>query len=171
MNGSFTLFSLFQAFHMYQISFQEATKLIYKSQKKKKNSWPINGNLFIAKNLLSLYLELTVNLRQKLKLTSYKKKFEYFRSKILKFNRLISLPPYFEKNQEFFYQSFNFWSLNFGNNQFFYHFQKYCRIFLNCFQEVLFVESLKIGALEIQVSSVVIILKLLTKGVTNTSVQ
>ena len=36
MNGSFTLFSLFQAFHMYQISFQEATKLIYKSQKKKK---------------------------------------------------------------------------------------------------------------------------------------
>lgn len=127
--------------------------------------------MFITKNLLSLYLELTVNLRQKLKLTSYKKKFEYFRSKILKFNRLISLPPYFEKNQEFFYQSFNFWSLNFGNNQFFYHFQKYCRIFLNCFQEVLFVESLKIGALEIQVSSVVIILKLLTKGVTTTSVQ
>ena len=92
---------------MYQISFQEATKLIYKSQKKK-NSWPKNGNLFIKKNLLSLYLELTVNLRQKLKLTSYKKKFEYFRSKILKFNRLISLPPYFEKNQEFFLSKFQF---------------------------------------------------------------
>ena len=124
INGTFTLFSLFQAFHMYQFSFKETTKLLYKSQKRKINSWPINGNLFITKKLLSLYLELTVNLRQKLKLTSYKKNFEYFRSKILKFNRLISLPLNFEKNQEFFHQSFNFWSLNFGNNQIFLPFSE-----------------------------------------------
>lgn len=156
---------------MYQFSFKETTKLLYKSQKRKINSWPINGNLFITKKLLSLYLELTVNLRQKLKLTSYKKNFEYFRSKILKFNRLISLPLNFEKNQEFFIKVSIFGLLILGITKFFYHFQKYCRIFLNCFKEVSFVESLKIGALERQVSNVVTILKLLTKGVTTASVQ